>query len=339
MRKLVTINLIEEIKPIENAEFIESARVKGWWVVVKKNEFKVGDKVVFFEVDSFLPDIEQYSFLKKGNTLKRMLIDGEIKTGIRLRTVKLRKQLSQGLIMPMSVLPDGTYNEGQDVSKILNVLKYEAPVSASLAGTVKGFFPSFIPKTDEERIQNMLDVLDTDIKEFYISEKIDGCSVTFYKYNNEFGVCSRNLELKEDDKNTMWIWARENDIENKLRDGYAIQGELAGEGINGNPLKIKGHKVFFFNVYDIKKNAYLDFDSFLFGINKELKLDTVPIISMYVDIPRTLDDLLKLADRKSIINDKVDSEGIVIRPMKENYYNNSRFSFKVISNKYLLDEK
>jgi len=150
-RKLVTIQKLEEIMPITGADFIDFARVKGWWVVVKKNEFKVGDEILYFEVDSFLPDLPQYEFLKKGSSLKRMLVDGEIKIGIRLKTIKLRGMISQGLIMPLSILPAGNYVVGQDVSDLLGVIKYEIPIDSSLSGIVKGFFPFFISKTDEER--------------------------------------------------------------------------------------------------------------------------------------------------------------------------------------------
>jgi len=334
-RKLVTIQKLEEIMPITGADFIDFARVKGWWVVVKKNEFKVGDEILYFEVDSFLPDLPQYEFLKKGSSLKRMLVDGEIKIGIRLKTIKLRGMISQGLIMPLSILPAGNYVVGQDVSDLLGVIKYEIPIDSSLSGIVKGFFPFFISKTDEERIQNMLDILDTDIKEFYITEKLDGSSVSYYKYKGMFGVCSRNLELSESEKNSQWLWARKNNIENLLEDGFAIQGEIVGEGINKNILKINGQQVYFFNIYDIINRRYLDFDEFIKKIEC-MGLQTVPIISKENDIPRNLNSLLRLAEGKSMINSKVEREGIVVRPMKEAKYNNERFSFKVISNSYLL---
>jgi len=183
--------------------------------------------------------------------------------------------------------------------------------------------------------QNCLDILNTEIKNFYIAEKLDGSSVSYYKYKGMFGVCSRNLELSESEKNSQWLWARKNNIENLLEDGFAIQGEIVGEGINKNILKINGQQVYFFNIYDIINRRYLDFDEFIKKIEC-MGLQTVPIISKENDIPRNLNSLLRLAEGKSMINSKVEREGIVVRPMKEAKYNNERFSFKVISNSYLL---
>jgi RNA ligase (TIGR02306 family) len=337
MRHLVTVNKIEEIKPIEGADFIVAARVKGWWCVVKKDEFKVGDKVLYFEVDSFLPDIKEYEFLKRGSTLKRMIVDGEVKNGIRLKTVKLRKQVSQGLIMPIPVgleIP-----EDGDVTEFLGVIKYEAPVPSCLSGTIKGYFPGFLRKTDEERIQNIPEILKQERKDLYVTEKVDGSSVTFYKKDGQFGVCSRNIELKEGES-TQWLYAKEKDLANILPDNYAIQGEIVGEGINGNHLNIKGHKVFFFNVFDILKYKYLDFLDFTYFI-KKLNLETVPILydhDLY-SLPKSLEEVLSLAEGKSVLNKNIEREGIVVRPLCEDTYKDERWSFKVISNKYLLNEK
>lgn len=104
MRKLATIQIIEELKPIEGADKIEAARVKGWWIVVKKDQFKVGDRVIYYEIDSLLPVKPEFEFLLKGSTLKKSVIDGKEYEGIRLKTIKLRGALSQGLILPVSIL-------------------------------------------------------------------------------------------------------------------------------------------------------------------------------------------------------------------------------------------
>lgn len=152
-RKLVTIRVIDAVNPIEGADAIEVATIGGWNIVVKKNEVKVGDKVVYFEIDSFLPD---------GNPAWQFLVDKQGRTfegklGHRLRTVKLRGQVSQGFIVPLDALPQITDpQEGVDYAEVLGVVKWEQPLPAELAGQAEGLFPSFIRRTDQERCQNMV---------------------------------------------------------------------------------------------------------------------------------------------------------------------------------------
>ena len=328
MRKLATIQKIEEIKSIPNADKIDVAKVKGWYVVVEKNLHKVGDDIIYLEIDSFLPLKPEYDFLLRGSKPKKMLLEGKEIEGIRLRTVKLRGQISQGLILP---IPNGLdIPDDGDVSEQLGIIKYEMPMPPSLSGKAKGFFPSFIPKTDEERIQNMGEALEG----FYISEKIDGTSVTYYKKHGLFGVCSRNLELCESET-TQWRIAKEMDLLNKMPDNFALQGELVGEGIQKNPLKIQRQEVYFFNAYNIESGIYLNYKDFI-ELCGSLGLKTVPIVSDDFSLPKTVDEMLLYAEGKSLINPDVEREGIVVRPKIERLYNGTRFSFKAISNKYLL---
>jgi RNA ligase (TIGR02306 family) len=265
-RKLATVRIITDIKPIEGADMIELATVGGWNVVVAKNVgHKVGDMVVYCEIDSFLPIREEFEFLRK--TSYKKMGDQE---GFRLKTIRLRGQVSQGLILPIHVLPLlEMVHEGQDVTEMLGIVKYEPPIPAELAGKVKGQFPSFLRKTDEERVQNLVKEYEEyryqSKHQFYITEKLDGSSATFYLNNGEFGVCSRNLELLETEGNTFWKVARETDLENKLRQygkNLSLQGELIGEGIQGNPYKIKGHTVQYFNVFDIDKQQRVTINDF-----------------------------------------------------------------------------
>ena len=159
MRKLVTIQEIEDIQPIEGADSIEKAKIKEWWVVVKKGEFIVGDYCIYFEIDSFLPIKPEYEFLLRGSSPKKMLVDGQEKEGIRLKTIRLKGQISQGLALPIATIANNLPKEvGTDISEILGVIKYEPPIPANLAGVVKGNFPSFIPKTDGRIIKLRLPV-------------------------------------------------------------------------------------------------------------------------------------------------------------------------------------
>ncbi len=332
-RKLASIQQIKEILPIEGADAIELAVVNGWKVVVAKTaEHKTGDLVVYCEIDSFLPVREEFEFLRKSSYKK--MGDQE---GFRLRTIKLRGQVSQGLILPMSVFGDFSWTayEGLDVTERLGIVKWEPPIPAELAGVAKGLFPSFLKKTDEERIQNMASEYEEMKREsYYVTEKLDGSSATFYYRNGEFGVCSRNLELLETEGNTFWKVARELNLEEKMRSlekNTCLQGELVGEGIQGNPYRLKGQTVKFFNAYKIDDGEYYDFLS-MATLLDYLGLETVPVLNTNYELPPTVEILLSDADGKSRLNENADREGLVIRS------HDRKISFKAISNKFLLKE-
>jgi RNA ligase (TIGR02306 family) len=345
MRKLATVQIIKEILPIDGADSIEKAIVNGWSVVVAKNErHKAGDLVVYCEIDSFLPTEPEFEFLRTISYKK--MKDG--REGFRLRTIRLRGQISQGLIISLESArkicerKETEHNikwiEGEDISDNLGIIKYEPPVPASLSGIAKGLFPSFIPKTDEERIQNLsleYESFKSHCGGFYVAEKLDGSSATYYYKDGDFGVCSRNLELVETEDNTFWKVARSLDLKNKLKQlgfNVAIQGELVGEGVQGNSYKIFGQTVLFFNVFNIDNGKYLDFDEF-FEITSSIGISTVPILETNFTLPGTIENLLSYADGKSFLNSSFDREGVVIRSLDR------EISFKVISNRFLLNEK
>lgn len=336
-RKLASIRIISDIQPIEGADMIELSIVDGWKVVVAKNVgHKVGDMVIYCEIDSFLPIKDEFEFLRK--TSYKKMSDGT--EGFRLKTIKMRGQVSQGLILPMSVVEytNVGFEVGMDVTNLLGISKYEPPIPAELSGKVKGLFPSFLRKTDEERVQNLTKEYEQYKslgRNFYVTEKLDGSSATFYHKDGVFGVCSRNLELIETEGNTFWKVARELDLENKMRDfgvNISLQGELIGEGIQGNPYKIKGQTVKFFNLFDIDLQVYHSLAHLgrALGI---MGLKMVPIVDEFFVLPNTIEELLKYAEDKSVLNTKFDREGVVIRS------NDRTISFKVISNKFLLNEK
>jgi RNA ligase (TIGR02306 family) len=337
-RKLASIRRISDLSPIEGADKIELATIDGWKVVVAKDvNHKVGDLIVYCEVDSFLPIREDFEFLRKSSYKK--MADGN--EGFRLKTIKLRGQISQGLIVPLDVLlkhgvsSDDVF-EGLDVTGTLGIIKYEPPVPAQLAGQVKGMFPSFLKKTDEERIQNLVKEFPIyKLAKFYVTEKLDGSSVTYYVKDGVFGVCSRNLDLLEDENNTMWKFAITTGLSERmvgLGKNIAVQGEIIGEGIQGNPYKRIGQTVKIFNGFDIDKYEYLSLDSLL-ELTKVLELKTVPILDLEFTLPETIDELLLMAEGKSILNIKTEREGLVIRS------HDRKISFKAISNKFLLNEK
>lgn len=342
MRKLATIQIIEELKPIEGADKIEAARIKGWWCVVKKEEFKVGDVCVFFEIDSLVPKTPVFSFLEKNGT-KKIEIIGEgtqpnfTVEGYRIKTVRLRKQISQGLALPITSFKElvGFWNVGDDVSELLNVYKYEHCVGASLGGEAKGNFPGYVSKTDEERIQNCYnDVMEHSGKTFTLTEKIDGTSCTVIRKDEEFHVCSRNLSLKESDTNLYWNMIKQKDLQNKMPNNFAIQGEIAGEGIQKNRLGLTGRDLYVFYVYNIETGMYLPIDQMI-EFCEYYGLKTVPVIEKewVLNSYITRDELIKFADGASLLNPKAIREGVVWRL---NNKESGRFSFKAISNEYLL---
>lgn len=324
---MATVRVIDSILPIPDADSIECAVIGGWKVVTKKGEYRPGDLAVYCEIDSWIPH-ELAPFLSKGEPKEYNGVKGE-----RLRTVRLRKQLSQGLLLPYSIA--GTlWGEGDDVSEFLNIQKWEAPVSPQLAGQVKGNFPSQIPKTDQERVQNLKRELENyDSVLFEVTEKMEGSSMTCYLIDGEFGVCSRNMDLKRDENNTFWKVAIEEDIEQKLRasgaDNIAIQGELIGPGIQGNIYKLISHHFKVFDVYDIQEGYYLlpeDRKTFVDAIG----LKHVPVLGTHLLVDPDIDSILLTAEGASALNPNQEREGVVYKSM------NSQFSFKAISNKYLL---
>jgi len=326
MRTLATIQRIKRLEPIENAEAIEKATVLGWQLVVKKGEFRPGALCVYCEIDSLFPERPEFDFLKP--------------RGMRVRTVRLRGQISQGICFPLSILPPNCPMEkGTDVTDLLGILKYEPPIPASLSGIAKGPFPSFIPKTDGTRVQVLQALLDKYRGETcYVTEKLDGASVTYYLKDGVFGVCSRNLELLESTENSFWKVARQLQVEDKLRSvggNYALQGELIGEGIQGNKYQQKGQTVCFFHMFDIDQYRYLDWTHFAEHLTR-LALPTVPVLQDAYSLVSEIEELVDLSKGKSVLNPAVWREGVVIRPLQEKQDLIGRVSFKAINPEFLL---
>ncbi len=334
MRKLASIQKIKAVEPIENADAIEIAHVLGWQLIVKKGEFLPGDLAVYCEIDSLMPEKPEFEFLKP--------------RGMRIRTIRLRGQISQGICFPLSILPDEfVVEEDANCTEALGITLYEPPMPACLSGIAKGKFPSFIPKTDETRVQVLQKLLDKyNGEKCYVTEKLDGSSTTYFIHNGEFGVCSRNLELLETEENSYWSVARQMDIENKLRSlnkDFAIQGELIGEGIQDNKLKIRGQTIRFFNAFDISRFEYLPFQQFA-DLMELLQLPTVPIVSTDYELENDVDAIIRMATIRSNVRPEVWAEGIVIRPLHEKLdlllsnenFNNGRVSFKAINPEFLL---
>ena len=335
MRKMATIRKIDALRPIPGADAIECAIVGGWTCVVKKGEYVAGDLAVYCEIDSWIP-YEVAPFLSKGNFPH---VYNEVK-GERLRTVKLRGQLSQGLLLPLSTLTmvESELFEGLDVSFPLGIVKYEAPIPASLAGEIKGMFPSRIPKTDQERIQNLsveLEEWKAEKLTWEVTEKLDGSSMTVYIIDGEVGVCSRNLDLKPNKDNSLWATAYKNEIDVKLIQSccnLAIQGELVGNGIQGNIYKMRDQEFYVYDIYDIDAGRYFT-PAERVAYCKVWDIKHVPVFkSDFMLTTETVADLLQMAEGKSVM-------GTIAGPEREGLVykcNERQVSFKAISNRFLL---
>lgn len=335
-RKLASIQKIISIQEIPGAHSIDKATILGWECVVKKGEFSPGDSCVYFEIDSILPEKPEFEFMRNKK--------------FRVKTARFQKQISQGLALPVSSFTYADlspYKEGDDVTEVLQITKFdpEANIPAQLRGIARGNFPSFLKKTDETRIQSIPSFLENHKGEtFYITEKCDGSSTTVFIKNNEFRVCSRNLELakesvenSKDIKNTFWKTAFDMKLDEKLlsvNKDIGLQGEMLGPGIQKNKYGLDRTTILFYNVYDISTNKYYDYSDFVNFITS-LELKTVPILREIV-LNHTVKDIVEMSRGQSKLA-KVHREGLVFRSVIEGYdHATGRLSFKAINPDFLL---
>ena len=363
MRKLATIRKVSEIAPIIGADKICHYRVDGWWIVDSVGRYQVDDLAIYIEIDAWCPH-ELAPFLSKGKEPREYNgVKGE-----RLKTIKLRGAVSQGLLLPIQTGIGGypfiknsigehiVVQEGMDVTELLGVQKWEPPIPAQLRGKIAGIFPSWLRKTDEDRIQNCFKDVSPRLNESWaIEEKVDGSSMTvgYRKCDfildkdsqpipEEFVVCSRNLSLKlEDEDNTFVRIAKESGIQDAMKAygrNLGISGELIGEGVQGNKYDIKGHRWLVFNIFDVDTGKYVSAKERQLIIRDLVALgatiEQVPIITA---VGTTLldglsvDDFLEMAEGKSVLNPKTEREGLVFKNQTD-----PNISFKAISNRWLL---
>lgn len=311
--KLASYEIITEILPIEGADRIELARVQGWQSVIRKGEFKVGDQVIFVPIDTVLAPSAWNQHLQDKNDPSKP---------IRLKTVKLRGVISQGLILRTSLVSaqeiwDHSDDPTEDTSLagMLGITKYEKPVPAHLAGQVAGDFPSHVlSRTDEDNLKSNIEVLE-ELRRcpcIVSSVKLDGTSATFIKESDgKFRVCSRNLELKDTESNVHWQMARKYNLAEKMICGTAIQGEICGPGIQSNPMGLKEVTFFVFNYKDLDTGKYYN------RIPEAIKLEVpeVPIDAYWNQEAFSLmsiDDLQNWTNKVFYENNKP-AEGLVFR--------------------------
>lgn len=355
MSKLASVQKILKLTPIEGADKIETATVLGWEVVVKKGEYQINDFCSYIQIDTVVPDLPEYEFLRERK--------------FRVRTIKLRKQISQGLIVP---LPKGNWKDGDDITDVLSIKKYEKPdnnperyekpripkkwhkkwiylfkyniffkLFPKLQRLIRSPFPTnLVSITDEERIQNVPQTLNTHKgKNFMLSYKLDGSSITIIHSKvlgrSKYRICSRKFELH--DKKNDWYRVFEQTkfnlevkklVKHFKTNNIIVQGEAIGK-FNGNHHNLPSEQIRLFNIYVNGKR--LNQSEFL-----QVCLDNnIPHCPKYkeVEMNYTLQEVLSMSEIKDILNPNVEAEGLVWRYIEDNT------SFKVINNKYLLDEK
>jgi hypothetical protein len=366
MRQLASIQRITDIRPIEGKDRIVQCHVNGWNVIIKKDEFNEGDLGVYVEIDSQLPEKPEFEFLRPKK--------------FRIKTMKMSGVLSEGIVFPLSILPvrEKPYELGEDVTGLMGVTKYDPqeeedwwkklqqePRRKSFweklplmrfkwyraivkSKSRKGGFPSFIPKSDETRIQNCPWVLQDKNTRWLASEKVDGCSATYLLLRKrrfllpdrfEFMVCSRNCRLARDDSH-YWKIADKYEIEKKLRsligkqDWIAVQGEIIGPKIQKNKYKLTDYDFYVFNLLNPSqckdgKTWYRHPSLYAARLLSEFGIKFVPILDTGITLPDTVDEVLAIAHGQSQLGGTL-REGIVFRSM------DGQQSFKAVDPEFLI---
>lgn len=333
MRNFCSVETVSEIVPIEGADSLESARIKGWNVVVRKNQFSVGDKVVYIEIDAALPlSDSRFQFLTARG--ERTTPNGD-KVHV-LKTARLRGAYSQGIVFPITDFPEVNDTSDKSLDELLGVDKWDPPLPSAGSYQASGAFPGFIMKTDAERVQNLSDSLwktiASDRDDWLAVEKLDGSSGTFWRTSDGvLHAASRNWELSPESDNNHWTAAKFSKADELLAAGQWLQGEVVGPGIQGNPLKLKHVSLYVFNFGEgskcLPRNQWPAW----------VKSIAAPILDF--ELPETVSEVVSQVEKlKSVVSPSCKAEGVVWThrncvPIKEL---NGRHVFKSISQDYLL---
>jgi len=347
MRSLVSTVTIDSIKEIKNSDFLVLVGFKenGWKCVTTKDSVTMGDIGLYFEVDSFLPtDVEAFEFLKKNGIQK--MYTGEL--GMRLRTIKLRGQVSQGLYLSESSFP-GFNIFSNSIQDDLGVIQYKIEPSISMDGDAIAEYPSHSPKSSQPRIQNELDFF-TKYKgvAFERTMKLEGVSTSFIVNDGIVQPASHNTVYKANERFSLWTYAERIGLDKaleKLNLNVTIQGEFMGPKIQGNIENLEQNQFYVYNIFNIDSATWYSRKQRLFLIeyinflmnngNQLLHVPTLDESIKIFDEVDSLDELLDMANGPSMKAHL--REGDVYKSLEP--VDGSYVQFKVISNKYLLKEK
>ena len=354
---LAVIYSVESLEAIPLKDRIELVHLKdcGYTTICEKGH-KVGDKVLFVKYDTVLPKIDMFSWMadfkyrvKPKTFTKRDEFDNIIKKiysqGIVITAEVVKEYLAT--VDEIAVDVDSVFiYEGCDLTKALGVTKYIPPAisGGSSFGNMlkKGDFPThIISKTDESNVCSRMKALDEiQGKSVYITQKIEGSSVTFYldDATGELIVCSRNNMLSETETNKFWQGVNKNDIFNKLSSmpWLVCQAELYGVGVQKNKLGIEGVDIAIFNMADKRTRKRLGFQE-MTEIALAFELPLVPLVCTINSFDWSFDKLQAYADIQKYANGEV-AEGIVIRPFEPFFSNvlKEDWSVKCINRDYKL---
>ncbi len=344
--KLASIEKILDIQPIEGADKIVLATVLGWQVVIKKDEFKVGDLCIYIPIDTLVnPSNQWFKFLASSK---------DPSVWPRIRTAKIKGKYSQGLVIPIDCLnsipnspdPIKANEEDLDIGELIGVKKYEKENLLVASGTTTCFatFPTdIIPITDEDNLKTKFKAIDElKNKHLYISMKMDGSSMTIIRINDRFIVCSRRLILEKGAVMHQYVDNQKiKDQLDRIGRNVAIQGEFCGPKINCNNLGLKDYKYYVFTIRDLKTNQYFSLDQ-IKEFCAQARLEHVPILqclepaeSNGVDI-NYFQQMANNLEYTQSNGKKVPAEGIVIRPVEPVFSQTlgKNLSVKVINQNY-----
>jgi len=364
MRKLASIREIKELYPIKGKDRIELAVIDGWSVIVKKGEYEIGDKTIYCEIDSMLPEKPEFEFLRNKK--------------FRIKTMKMGGVISQGICFTLSILPEGKYDLNDDVTDLIGIKKYESQsekedcdrsVKNKINNPILKYllkykifrklllskkenkgFPTFIKKTDETRIQNIPHTLKNKDMKYVVREKVDGTSSTFclrkkksklfwIKDSYEYIVCSRNMRLwTKNMSKSYWKVSEKYEIENVLKklleshfireDWIAIQGECVDTNVQGNKYKVKEADLYVFNLITSSGKVDCRIGEILL---KDCNIKWCPLVEENYTLPDTIKEIEDFSTGKSKLYDTL-REGLVFR----GYTKGRELSFKAVSPKFLL---
>ena len=334
--KLASIEVIKNIKVHPNADSLELCEVLGWQTVVKKGIHKEGDRVIFITIDTIVPRYTWSAFLADSKNPDKP---------IRIKNIKLRGEFSSGLVIPLSEFnasPFKDYDEGTDLTEIIGITKYIKEIPANLSGETLGDFPTHLAsKTDEDNGLNdpklVEKVLNHD-SHITVTSKLDGSSITLIVEDGVLTqVCTRNFSKKETENNTFWKAARKLTIPENWTG--TIAGELCGNGIQRNQLKLEDIKIFVFQISQDKK--YMTYEKMKDFCENSLHCDVVPLVCK-LELESTiklwvnpLQKLQELADKQKYPSG-LEGEGIVVRPSSypKGYSSRRPLGFKLINRNY-----
>jgi hypothetical protein len=357
MRNLATIQTIKDITPIPEKDKIVLASFIGTgWKVIVGVDMKPGDKVVYCEPDTILPQKSEFEFLRKRCFNAKW-------NGFRIKRMLMAGVLSEGIAFPLKEVSgiSDRFKDGQDVTDIIGAIKYDPELLEEQNNTstskypkwmqfcfripflkkillprTKSSWPQFVSKTDETRIQTLQYVFDSwKHEQIYITEKVDGQSATYALKDNDFYICSRNVCLSrakirkasayKNQMNNYFETAKRNNIAQKLKKfkkntghNIYIQGEQMGPGIQGNKYNLPTLRFFIFNVYDITEKRYFSGND-VRNFCIEYGFDMVPFLCECTFEWNTTEELVEYAKGDSKLGDGVSTtprEGIVIRTRK-----------------------